>query len=170
MLKRVLIVVGVFAALFVVGKLIGFDNVWARVAGPPDLGPVDFRGLEKGPKPNQALVCPPQLCDPASVDVESPVYALDAKRLAQAARSALQALPGSERVDDGSQDTTLRFVVRTSLMQFPDTVVVEAVEGTAQGTAHIAIYSRSQIGYSDMGANLKRVRAILASLAQHEAS
>ena len=70
-----------------------------------------------------------------------------------------------------SDDTRLhdRFVVRTRFLRFPDTVDVEIVPSDAEH-ATLAVYSRSQLGGFDLGANLRRVRALLEALGPGVAS
>jgi len=52
---------------------------------------------------------------------------------------------------------TLRFVQRSRLMGFPDTINVKVVP-VADGGSAVLIYSRSQLGKEDMGVNLARVK------------
>ena len=70
--------------------------------------------------------------------------------------------PRITRVDDGSDPLHRRYIERTALLKFPDTVSIDAVP-TEGGTA-LRMSSRSQIGESDFGANEERVRAWLAAL------
>ena len=65
--------------------------------------------------------------------------------------------PGLEQVDADSGQGTLRFVQRSQLMRFPDTINVKVVP-TADGGSAVLIYSRSQLGKGDMGVNLDRVK------------
>jgi uncharacterized protein (DUF1499 family) len=55
---------------------------------------------------------------------------------------------------DAEQD---RYLVRTRLMRFPDTIVVKVIE-LDQDHSTLALYSRSQIGRSDFGVNRKRLK------------
>jgi len=65
--------------------------------------------------------------------------------------------PGLEQVNADSGQGTLRFVQRSKLLGFPDTISVKVVP-TADGGSAVLIYSRSQLGESDMGVNLARVK------------
>jgi uncharacterized protein (DUF1499 family) len=135
----------------------GWERIWPRFYGPADQGDVTFSDFEKGPKPNQALVCPKDLCDEASVDFHSPVYAMEARQLRQAFMESLKGEPNTEQVDRGADPLRLRFVERTSRMKFPDTISVEIIP-LGDGTSAIAAYSRSQIGETDFGVNLVRLK------------
>lgn len=66
-------------------------------------------------------------------------------------------------VDSDRQTHRLRYVQRTAIMHFPDTISVRFID-LGPGKATLAIYSRSQIGYSDVGANKARVLRWLALL------
>lgn len=165
------LVLAVGAAGFVIA---GPDRVWRSVAGDPDLGPVDFARLERQSPSNAFLVCPAGACGPSEPDLLAPVYGATADAVAAAARAALAAQPRSERVDEGADPLKARFVVRTPIMGFPDTVAVEAVPvpaGSHDGAAgegprsSLIVYSRSQLGRSDLGVNGQRVRALLDTLA-----
>jgi uncharacterized protein (DUF1499 family) len=59
-------------------------------------------------------------------------------------------------VDDQGERLQLRAVVRTTLLRFPDTLSIRVRE-PAPGQAEIWIYSRSQIGQFDLGANERRI-------------
>jgi uncharacterized protein (DUF1499 family) len=54
-------------------------------------------------------------------------------------------------------------VVRTTLLRFPDTLSIRVRE-PAPGQAEIWIYSRSQIGQFDLGANERRIGDLLRQL------
>ena len=63
-------------------------------------------------------------------------------------------------------DTTLteRYIQRSALLEFPDTIVVRYIEQPEGGTT-LAIYSRSQLGHSDQGVNRARLERLLRKLA-----
>jgi uncharacterized protein (DUF1499 family) len=50
----------------------------------------------------------------------------------------------------------LRFVQRSRILGFPDTIDVKVVPG-AEGGAAVLLYSRSKLGRSDMGVNRERI-------------
>ena len=66
--------------------------------------------------------------------------------------------PNVTRVDDGSRPTYRRYVARTPVMRFPDTIDAEASEATGSVEATVLrLYSRSLLGKGDLGANKDRL-------------
>ena len=60
----------------------------------------------------------------------------------------------------------IRFIAVTRLLRFKDDIdilVLPVAEHDHQST--LVVYSRSRIGYSDLGTNGKRVNALLSALA-----
>ena len=141
----------------------GIDDVWTAIFGPPDLGPVDFATLRRRSSPNDALACPPGVCLKARADLEPPVYAVPGERLRLIVAQVAQQEPDTELVFAERWNDQDRYVARTALMRFPDTVNVEII-GQGEGRSTLAVYSRSQIGYSDMGANRERIARWLARI------
>jgi uncharacterized protein (DUF1499 family) len=156
------------AAVPIAGQLHLLDTAYERVFGPPDLGSVAFGRLMRRWTPNDALACPPGECGSADVDLRPPRYPLTADELRRRVRRYFEAqgatLVGTE--DAGLHD---RFVARTLLMRFPDTIDVEVFPLDAEH-ATLAVYSRSQLGYWDFGVNLRRIRALLEALGPAVAS
>ena len=162
------IVLWIFIVIFVLagGAVGGFlamgpDRFWG-LAGPADLGTVSFETLERRSSPNDALVCPDGLCA-ASRDVRPPVWAIEAALLAEAMDAAISAEFRLERVDDRSDPAVRRYVQRSEKLGYPDTVSIAFVD-LPEGRSTLAMYSRSQIGKSDFGVNLDRVRRWLTLL------
>lgn len=143
------------------------DSFWTRLAGDPDLGDVTFATLTKGPKPNEALACPPGRCKAYSAGLETTQYALAPEALLEELDAALEKEEAVTRVDDGSNPRKRRYVTRSPLMRYPDTVSVEAFASQGE-TSQIAMFARAQIGYSDMGANKARIEKWLEALVPHE--
>ncbi len=152
-------VVVAMAGIFVSGR----DVFWELIAGPADLGRVDFATLERPPTPNHYLACPEGLCVNAQLDLASPVYSRSAMQLQVIAREAWSDEPGLEMVASNPELFQDRYVQRTTIMRFPDTISVRFVEMEGN-TASLAIYSRSQIGRSDLGVNKERVQRWLSLL------
>jgi hypothetical protein len=143
----------------------GLDRVWQSFFGSPDLGPVDFASLRRRSSPNDALICPRAFC-PGSPDSEPPVFALPGARLRSLVSEAALMDPNTTLVQsDSKQD---RFLVRTRLMRYPDTVVVEVIE-QGPNLSTLALYSRSQIGRSDFGVNRRRIERWVERIGAHAA-
>jgi uncharacterized protein (DUF1499 family) len=149
-LSLVAAILVIAAAVFI---LLGPPRIWAMF-GNADLGDVDFAKLARRDSPNDALACLPRLCA-ARADVEAPVLAGSPADVFQVVQAAVSGEPGLERVHADSGQGTLRFVQRSRLLGFPDTINVKVVP--AQGGSAVLIYSRSQLGKRDMGVNRARV-------------
>ncbi len=123
---------------------------------------IDFTTLTRPSSPNTCLAAPPDLCGAATPDREPPVFPVAPGGLFE----ALKALAGERRdwrelrTDDSA--LALSFVAVTPLLRFKDDVDVRALP--AEGRATIAVYSRSRLGYSDLGANARRVDQLLSVL------
>ncbi len=135
------------------------ETFWELVVGDPDLGYVDFSTVKKTSKPNQFLLCPKNICKNETPDAEPPVFKMTKERLKA---SFIQALgtEGRSTVDDAGDG--LRFIMRSPIFRFPDTINAEFFD-TKDG-ATLAIYARAQIGYRDCRINEKRVRRWLTTL------
>lgn len=160
MIKFLLIALAavVFLIVAAVGGffLYGPEHLWQQIGGPADQGPVDFANLQRSASANDALACSPGACqDGGRVDVELPLYFRSPSTLIAHIDETLLRDSNVSRVDDGSRSEYRRYVVRTPLMRFPDTVDLEAVEVTG-GTA-LRIYSRSLLGKGDFSANRDRL-------------
>lgn len=141
----------------------GIDDAWTVLFGPPDLGPVDFATLERRRSPNDALVCRGEECPKAKADRAAKVYPVPGERLRAIVREVALAQPGVEPVFSERWADHDRYVARTRIMRYPDTIDV-AVFGLTDATSTLALYSRSQIGRSDLGANRARLDAWLAAI------
>lgn len=141
--------------------LIGPERLWSTM-GPADLGPVDFETLKRRESPNDALVCPSRLCKARS-DLEAPVFAVDAKGLRAAMAKVIASEPRVTAVDIADTALTDRYVQRSALLGFPDTIVVRYLD-LPGGASMVAIYSRSQLGEGDMGVNKARIERWLGKL------
>jgi uncharacterized protein (DUF1499 family) len=60
---------------------------------------------------------------------------------------------------------TDRYIQRSERLGFPDTIVVRFID-YPEGRSSLAIYSRSQLGESDLGANKARIERWLSKLAE----
>jgi uncharacterized protein (DUF1499 family) len=159
--SRLLWTLLVTAFAFGIFQLIGPERVWA-LFGPADLGPVTFETLQRRATPNDALACPPRLCQ-AKADVTSPAFSVTANDLRLAFARAITDEPRLVRLDSNDAALTERYVQRSRLMRYPDTIVVRFID-LPDGRSTIALYSRSQLGKGDMGVNLARIHRWLAVL------
>lgn len=158
-----LLVIGaVLAALLAAFAVVGPERVWTALYGEPDLGATDFATLQRPATPNSALVCPAGVCARTQPDRTAPVYPVSTDTLLRTLKEMVAADPDNRIVGAPAPDD-LRFVARTPVLRFPDTVSVTVLE-TAPGAASLAIYSRSQIGRSDLGVNAARIDRLLAAL------
>lgn len=139
------------AALFLIA---GPERLWGAF-GPADLGEVDFATLARRDTPNDALACLPEFCA-APADVPAPVFAKSFGDVFLSIQDAVVREPGLEQVGADAEQGTLRFVQRSRLLGFPDTINVKVVPTKDGGTA-VLLYSRSQIGRGDMGVNRARI-------------
>lgn len=127
----------------------------------PPTGPwLDFTTMQEGKSPNSALACGPELCPRAPSSRDALTFDASAERVA----GALQRLEPSAQVEtEPSGDIRARYVAVTRLMRFRDDVDV-LIHRTSAEQSRVAIYSRSRIGISDLGANSARIQALEARL------
>jgi uncharacterized protein (DUF1499 family) len=161
---------GLLAGLGVLTGSGAIDHVYAGLFGPPAVEPIDFATLTRRSSPNDALVCPPDLCTRAAVDIAPPEYPVSAERLraivAEVAAEEPRTLAWSNSpAGESDQD---RYVARSRLMRFPDAVEVRIIP-RGENRSTLALYSRSEIGYWDFGVNrarlerwLERIGALVA--------
>lgn len=125
---------------------------------------IAFEKLKLKPSPNQYLVAPEGLCPLAKPHRVAPVFKVSSAKLRDAFVGVALAEP---RVTRGSSDAGLDqhdFVQRSALLGFADDVTVRFIT-LSPATSTLAIYSRSRVGWSDMGVNRKRVDLWLAKVA-----
>jgi uncharacterized protein (DUF1499 family) len=134
---------------------------WDGLLTPSDHRAVQFETLVLTSKPNQYLVCPPDLCTEAKAHQESPQF----DRTADDLRAAFETVGlGSEGVTKMAEsEETLDLVARTPFVRWPDWVTVRFIP-LGDNRSTLAIYSRSVYGSSDFGANKRRITNWLARL------
>ena len=150
-LAAVLAVLLIAAGLF---HGIGPARIWGHF-GPPDLGGVDFATLRRRTTPNDALACRPELCA-ARADIESPAFDKRVEDLFLLVLEALAAEPRLQLVAEDAAQGTLRYVQRSRLLGFPDTINVK-IMALPEGRSTVLLYSRSQLGRGDQGVNRARI-------------
>jgi uncharacterized protein (DUF1499 family) len=154
------LLLGFFAAAFF---LVGPERVWS-LFGAADLGPVEFETLVRRTTPNDALACPRDVCKAAS-DVTPPVFAVSAADLRAAFAKVISSEPRITAVASDDAEMTDRYIQRSALMRYPDTIVVRFFD-LPEGRSTIALYSRSQLGHGDMGVNRARIERWLAKIGE----
>lgn len=123
--------------------------------------PIDFEALIPATSPNRWLVLPEGFKAAAAPDQTSPVWAgAEPAALLDAFKTAALAAPRTQLVQEGQEQIEL--VQRSLIFRFPDYITAQAV--AVEGGAALCLYSRSMVGYSDMGVNAKRIRAWLEAV------
>ena len=122
--------------------------------------PIDFKTLKPGDKPNTFLVLPPGFQADAAPDLESPVFALEPAALLDAFKDTALTAPRTTVKREGEGQVEL--VQRSLVFRFPDTITAQACP--VEGGSALCVFSRSKVGYSDLGVNAKRVTAWLDAL------
>ncbi|MEM1146473.1 MAG: DUF1499 domain-containing protein [Pseudomonadota bacterium] len=124
---------------------------------------INFKTLKRPPKPNTFLVAPEHHCLAAEPDQRSPVLSVSAAELFETFRVAIASNRRWGSVTEDETNWRMRFVATTGLMRFKDDVDIQVI---ALKAAHstFAIYSRSRVGYSDLGANRKRVQELIGKV------
>jgi uncharacterized protein (DUF1499 family) len=155
-LKTMAALVAFLVVLVIAGYLtLGPERLWAEF-GPPDLGEVRFATLQRSDTPNDALACLPEFCA-VKADMPAPVIARPVNDVFLAVQEAVAREPRLEQVEAHASQGRLRYVQRSKVMGFPDTINIKVVP-TADGRSVVLMYSRSQIGKGDMGVNLARLK------------
>lgn len=128
----------------------------------PPLVRVDWARLQPGSRPPRYLVAPAGFCT-AVPDRVAPVFAAPPVAVIDALARLVDAAPRTERRAASDDGLEIDWLVRSRLFGFPDSVTARAIP--AAGGATLAVYSRSHIGYADLGVNRKRVTGWLDTLA-----
>lgn len=144
-------------------SLTGPERLW-RLFGEPDLGRIEFGSLTRRSSPNDALACPTELCKARS-DLVPPFFAIGVDGLRNAMAKVLTSEPRLTLVRADDATLTDRYVQRSAILGFPDTIVIRYIDQPEERST-LAIYSRSQIGYGDLGANRARIERWLGKLRQ----
>ncbi|MEP1142667.1 MAG: DUF1499 domain-containing protein [Henriciella sp.] len=122
-----------------------------------------FKSLKRPPKPNTCLVAPENHCLAAEPDFTSPELSMTPRGLFSKLSEMIAAERSFGKVETDAEHLRLKFVATTGLMRFKDDVDIEVI-ALDEGRSTFAIYSRSRVGYSDMGANRKRVTKLIDAL------
>ena len=124
--------------------------------------PIDPASVSRTGRPNDYLVCPPDLCA-AAPDRASPTYRVPADRLVEAWNAVVAAAPRTRLVAADPPGRLYAFEQRSAVLGFRDTIAVRFIPLAADRST-LAVYSRSEVGYWDLGVNRRRVDEWLAAL------
>lgn len=126
----------------------------------------DFASLIPPDSPNAWVVAPVGVIR-GKADEEAPTFAVDAVRLAGAWRDVVAAEPRTTITAVSVDGLQIEAEQRSALFGFVDDISFRALP-LAEGSSTLAVYSRSRVGYWDLGVNRSRVRSWLDRL-QHTA-
>jgi uncharacterized protein (DUF1499 family) len=154
-----IVVVGIAIA---VAALIWEGTTLERILDVGDVPVVDFATLQRGPDPNEYLLCPKGTCA-AQTDGEAPVFDVRVEQLQVAWDEMLAEQPRLQVLRREVTNVQIDYVQRSRLLRFPDLVTVRFVP-IDDTHSTLAIYSRSVYGKGDMGVNRIRVEEWLARL------
>lgn len=139
----------------------GLATALAACAGDADLAPVDPLTVAPPDSPNWALAAPESAATTAERTRLTARYAATPEALLTAFDEAVTAQPRVTRTADAPLSKT--YVQRSLIFRFPDVVTARALD-LGDGTASLALYSRSLYGYSDLGVNAERLDRWIAAL------
>lgn len=122
---------------------------------------VDFATLARPGSPNAALACAADICGAAEADRAPLQIAAPPQVVAEAILRIAGAPVETRAAGEGAM--AMRYVAVTKIMRFRDDVDLLVVPDGDAGS-RVCIYSRSRIGYSDLGANARRIDALFAAL------
>lgn len=161
--RRILVV---FGSLFLLSAAwffgTGSEQVWTWLGGPADQGPAERLGEERRRQPSDSLACSPATCQ-AGFDIALPVYPGPPAALMQRLDGIVLAdRDHLLRVDDRTRPDYRRYVARTPVLRFPDTI--EALALPSGEDSALVLYSRSLLGANDLGTNHARLSLWAAEL------
>ena len=155
---------GAFLLLVLAFYTYGREASWDAVFGQADLGPYDFSVPSRTGKLNDTLACPADDCKKGIPDIETRRYSLPPDALFTVAEAAAKRLPGKVReVGANPVNTRFRMIVYSPLLRIPSTLSV-MVTPARGGGSFLYVYSRSQIGYYDLGRNTANIVALVSGI------
>lgn len=121
---------------------------------------INFKSLKRPASPNTYLVAPDNHCLASEPDASAPVLAMSGRGLFSKFNEVIAADRSFGKIEADAESLRLKFVATTGLLRFKDDVDIEIIP-ISDGQTSFAIYSRSRVGYSDLGANRKRVTKLI---------
>ena len=164
LMMKIALAAAILLAVAAVGLVVTGWLVWGRGDGAVADPMPDFATLVLHEKPNQYLALPPGFASAAVPHGQSPVFDLPVAELERRALGVIGVQPRVIAVASNPAGRQYAFVQRSALMRFPDTVTVRFLD-LGDGRSSIALYSRSKVGHSDLGANEARAGAWLKAVA-----
>jgi hypothetical protein len=122
-------------------------------AGLPAAAPIDFPSLRLPASPNAHLAAPPGATNERHETV--PLLPVSAEAAWGVLRSLGDTMDRVWKMAEWPEQRQAQWVSRTRWANFPDLINAQVVE--LPGGAGLFLYSRSLVGYSDLGVNAKRV-------------
>jgi uncharacterized protein (DUF1499 family) len=124
----------------------------------------DFTNLRRHNSPNTWLVAPAGF-GALAADEAAPSVPVDAAVLARAWVAVVQAQPRTSLLAVSADGLQVEAEQRSSVFGFIDRVSFRAIPLAEQRSTLVA-YSRSEVGYWDLGVNRSRLRSWIAALGQ----
>lgn len=126
---------------------------------------LDFKTLKRPPKPNTALIAPAGYTPLETPDAAPPDLPVAPDEAFARLLALIEGRGDWKLVAADGATRRVRFIAVTKLLRFKDDidVTILPVDGAA-GHSTFAAYSRSRVGYSDLGTNRKRLDDLSAAL------
>lgn len=124
--------------------------------------PIDFQTLERPSSPNTFLVAPTDLLGNTTADAPAPQFAQSPEAVFATLLTVIKSERAFSEIATDDAERAVRFVATVPVFGFKDDV--DAVVIPIESGSTIAVYSRSRVGYSDLGVNKKRTEKLLAAL------
>jgi len=122
--------------------------------------PLDPLSVGRTGRPNDYLVCPQGRCDGADATAAS--YRLSDDQLYQRWLTVVRQAPRTRLIATDRDERLIHAEERSRIFRFVDTILVRIV-ADGGGSSFIA-YSRSELGYGDLGVNRRRLERWIAAL------
>jgi len=123
---------------------------------------MDFAAFTPPETPNWYAACPPGWSQPWYREA-APVFDLPPEELERDGLATLLRLPRVALLTRDEEDHQALLEQKTAVSGFTDSIVIGFV-GLPDRRASLVIFSRSQVGYWDLGKNRSRVRGWIAAL------
>jgi uncharacterized protein (DUF1499 family) len=118
--------------------------------------------LERTGKPNDFLVCPEGMCQ-AAADRTGPVLPVTPADQLRLWEEVIIASPRARVLEIDETTLLIHAEQRSRIFRFVDTIAIHVLPA-GDGGSTFAAYSRSELGYSDMGVNQARLEEWIARL------